>query len=493
MLQVDVRRGDDVPVRVATDTGRHRTFPDSPHWADRSALWVLAMGVLVSGLVPAALFHATAGGAAEAYPGLLAVMVVAGMRFAWIIGSPNRHLYEMVIWVFTYVFLGMAPFVQLRLGVEPETTRDLHPQFVPIATLVVLVGSLAIIAGSYFGGSHQPATHREFRLDAHRVELLAIAALVLGSYYAATIGLGNTFVSLARTAWLRQMGWSDPTVSALVYGGSVMALLVAAISLTQVIREGMGGGRTRFLQIAVFVILFVVANPVNSARYVFGSVFLGLLAAFGLYATVARFRAAAAGAMAGMVIVFPAADAFRYTTDASIEVQNPLLSLTGGDYDGFSQIVNTVQYVSAEGLTGGRQLLGALLFWIPRGIWTDKPVDTGAMLAEFKDYSFTNLSEPLWGEFFIDFGWVGLVVGMFLVGLLARRLDHEVEADLRVRAAPGVLSCIMPFYLLIILRGSLLQSMAFITVAVVCTIFIQRLPRRRRSGSHQPTPSRISA
>ncbi len=88
-------------------------------------------------------------------------------------------------------------------------------------------------------------------------------------------------------------------------------------------------------------------------------------------------------------------------------------------------------------------MLGTLLFWMPRSVWPDKPLDTGVMLAEYKEYGFTNLSSPLWGEFFIDFGWVGLVAGMLLVGYWARRLDIEAEAQLRLRPSPALLLCIL--------------------------------------------------
>lgn len=55
------------------------------------------------------------------------VMVVSGARYAWLVASSRRHLYEMVLWLFTYVFMGYAPFVQQRLGVTSTPRPALTP------------------------------------------------------------------------------------------------------------------------------------------------------------------------------------------------------------------------------------------------------------------------------------------------------------------------------------------------------------------------------
>lgn len=89
---------------------------------------------------------------------------------------------------------------------------------------------------------------------------------------------------------------------------------------------------------------------------------------------------------------------FRRSLDATAKSQNPLESMLSGDFDSFSQITNTVEYVNEHGITSGNQLLGVLFFWVPRSIWPDKAIDTGTVLGEFKAYFFKNLSAPLWAE-----------------------------------------------------------------------------------------------
>ena len=158
--------------------------------------------------------------------------------------------------------------------------------------------------------------------------------------------------------------------------------------------------------------------------------------------------------------------------------------MLAGDFDAFAQIVNTVELVATEGVTWGYQALGVILFWVPSSFWNSKPLDSGIVIANFKGYDFTNLSAPLWSEFYLNFGWVGVAIGMLLVGYVARRLDESSELSLRLHSEPSILACILPFYSLILLRGSLLQAVAYASVAILCAWFISERGHRVTSASN---------
>jgi hypothetical protein len=197
-----------------------------------------------------------------------------------------------------------------------------------------------------------------------------------------------------------------------------------------------------------------------------------------MMSTPRRFRIVAVSAVFALIVVFPMADAFRYSAGGEIKAAGPIEALTSDDFDSYAEIDNTVLYVDRLGSTEGRQALGVVAFWVPRSIWPDKPVDTGILLADFRGYPFKNLSAPLWCELYINGVWPALVVGMFGLGWLARREDDRVEATLRRSRAPGVYACILPFYLFILLRGSLLQAMAALLVILVCGWFVLRRERQ---------------
>ena len=61
-------------------------------------------------------------------------------------------------------------------------------------------------------------------------------------------------------------------------------------------------------------------------------------------------------------------------------------ALTSADFDSFANITNGYMIVEREGLRVMGQFLGVVLFWIPRGMWDSKPVDTGIYIANNRGY-----------------------------------------------------------------------------------------------------------
>jgi hypothetical protein len=85
----------------------------------------------------------------------------------------------------------------------------------------------------------------------------------------------------------------------------------------------------------------------------------------------------------------------------------------------------------------------------------------------------------MWAEMYINGGWPLLVLGMMGFGILVGAQDKKIDGILRRARAPGILACILPFYLMILLRGSLLQAMSYLTVILVSTAFVSRWEKVR--------------
>lgn len=78
-----------------------------------------------------------------------------------------------------------------------------------------------------------------------------------------------------------------------------------------------------------------------------------------------------------------------------------------GHFDSYQSILSVL---NSEIITYGNQLLGVLLFWVPRSIWSNKPIGSGAFMAEITNLDFSNISMNYFAEGYINFG----VFGMFL-------------------------------------------------------------------------------
>lgn len=131
-------------------------------------------------------------------------------------------------------------------------------------------------------------------------------------------------------------------------------------------------------------------------------------------------------------------------------------------YDAWANLVAAIQYVHTEGLQLGRQLMGSLLFWWPRGMWVDKPVSSGQMLGDYLVLNsglwFTNISFPFPAEGYVDFGMLGVVIYGIVIALYSQRLDYLVNYGGVVDRTSALY---FSFYLMFVMRGSFLPAFAF--------------------------------
>jgi hypothetical protein len=453
--------------------------------APKLSAWVLATwgGVAMVMLLPALLVYLTPGPHSGAWLLAIVATTVSGLRWTWIVADGRRRIYEMSFWVFAYVFVGIAPLVQLRSGLTPTTTPGIDTALHQPAMVMVIVGLVAFLLGASVPFDRRIVVRKAYvvnGVDLTRTVLLALATLSFDLYVVAKVGLGTLFSTRDELSQAYDANWPESSTEILVQAGTAMTLLVSFIALVKAIKQT----RSREwpligLCVVVGIALAVTLNPITAPRYIFGTAALAVAALFGLFGTRGRFRATAILWVFALIVIFPVADAFRYSEEGDITFGSLDETLSSSDFDAYAQINNTLLYVDRHGITDGRQAAGVVLFWVPRRVWPEKPRDTGILLSESRGYTFQNLSAPLWAEMYINGGWPLVVVGMALLGMLVRAQDKSIESGLQRARAPGILACILPFYLMILLRGSLLQAMSYLTVILVSTAFVSRWERVR--------------
>jgi tryptophan-rich sensory protein len=467
--------------------------PDFDHTPGRItqglvAIWVFAFAGVVA---PTALVQATPPATDRLWVAALGFCVLAAARFAWIVGDGRRRLYEMTFWIYSYSFLGLAPLVQSRTRVWPGTTPDGDWSYTTKAMTVVVVGTLAFLVGVLIAErrGHQPGKpflHLPSIVLLNRRVVYGVAAfsLIANLYF-----LSQTqIIQFTQSRYDPNVSFKDMETAAstgtIVQSLAAMSLLVAFVALVrerQLSKSGLQKGISGavapttvglVLTIIVGLSLLNTLNPISNARYIAGTALLASATVLGLVATRRRFRILAVSFLMGLVFVFPFADAFRYSLQGEFKSSGVVESLNSPDFDSFAQINNAVLYVDRSGPTDGKQLLGVVAFWVPRRLWPEKPVDTGIFIARDRGYEFDNLSAPLWAELYINGGWVLLILAMGAFGAIVSRLDARTDHDLRTRGTLGILACILPFYLMILLRGSLLQAMSYLTLIVFFTVVV---------------------
>ena len=144
-----------------------------------------------------------------------------------------------------------------------------------------------------------------------------------------------------------------------------------------------------------------------------------------------------------------------------------LENFTTGHFDAFQ---NFTLLLKEDIITYGEQLIGSFMFFVPRTFWAEKPVGTGAMLAEHLGYSWTNIAMPLIGEGYANFGYVGIFLFMGVLALINGFLDKMYEHQ-----KMSILIKIAYLYLIgfefYLMRGDLMSSFHKLFV-ICCTIVI---------------------
>jgi len=307
--------------------------------------------------------------------------------------------------------------------------------------------------------------------------------------YIAKVGFSNVTASRFVHAGARAAVWPDPAVANIAYALSFIPLLVAAhlLVLGRTRPDLVGSNKSRLVMCGLVAItLAVVINPFGSARFIFGAVWLSLLAQLRIAKTWRAQRLLNLAIVVAFLFIFPLADKFS-RPNASGKTFRALEVFQGnGDYDAFAQTNNAVNMVAQTGYSFGRQLIGALLFWVPRNLWSGKPDDTGIVIAEFMRYNFTNLSAPLVSELYVNGGFILVVVGFVGLGYVIRTSLHGVSESRS--AAVCIVTCVVPFYLPIILRGSLLQATGFAGLFAFCVLVVKWASRAPRAAAQPDVP-----
>lgn len=421
----------------------------------------------------------------------LLVLAYAGARLAWWFARASLSLFDLTFWIFTYVFLGLSSVAQVTankfpLGsVYPRTT-----QLVGALIIAVGIGSYEIGRIIRRHGITPGLITR--RVSAKRSLVLALVSMVLGAYVVVRIGVRPFFNSrdsvTAAFLGVSPSGVQFHTVQNKAPGTLFQAAvnLVPLIALLAVLSIKRTSKRVQLWVVPMLVVLvainLLVNNPISNARYWFATVLFSVITVWLSWRRPAVLRIILAGFLVSTLFALDYLDAFRRpdTIDLQSESASDRL-LTHPDYGPFQQLLDVVAYVDGNGHTHGTQLAGAALVWFPRGLWESKPAATTRLVAPELGHAG---AVPLWGEFYIDFGWPGLVFGMYFWGRLTRVLDTAVRRAPKRRQGPPGLEVWVPAmaaFQILILRGSLQPTVGILIPLILLILFATPAAKRREA------------
>jgi hypothetical protein len=127
--------------------------------------------------------------------------------------------------------------------------------------------------------------------------------------------------------------------------------------------------------------------------------------------------------------------------------------------------------------------------WIPSSLWPDKPRSGTVEAIDSLTDAGAGMAVPLWGEFYLNFGFPGVLVGMAMSGAIGagldRRLDQAVDP-----ARVAIMALALGFWLHVFSRGNMINQISLGAVMFgVPMLYIRwsaRRTSRRKSGQQAP-------
>jgi hypothetical protein len=418
------------------------------------------------------------------------LLVYSTTRLAGLIGGARVRIVSGVVWMFIYISMSVVPLAQAHTGLYPFLIAQRYVLPAQVLTLIAVIAfDLGQVLAVRIRWSKRKMKDGPRRLSVKRLQWLTVLAIAASAYYVVSVGgpatffasrrdLGKALVSSGLRSQESQVG------SALVQTAGTVPVFIALVAWSLVLLRGRDR-RTLEAYLTLTALLaanVVVNNPIANTRYWVLTVIVGFAYAIPSFSP-RIFRIILTLGILAALTLFPYSDYFRNTegTRSAVDVRSVGETISTKDYDQSIMTGNGIWWVENSGYTFGGQLAGAALFWVPRTFWADKPYDTGLDIGRALGGPNTNLSSPLWLEFWVDFGPVGMTLLFVGVGFGARRADDAFAAGLdAARSYVLVADVALPLlagFSFILLRGPLIQAMPRLTVILaVCWFLNARTP-----------------
>jgi hypothetical protein len=487
---------------IAVRTARH----------DEVGLMLVLTFVLTFGAVIPAFFLAGRPG------GMSANVAIIGMVLIWSIVRltalairGERRLTAMCFYIFIYVFMGIQPMVSIWTGAFPYP-EPMPPSRIMVALAILIAGIIAYEIGYAFARRRRALDARHDRAAAHRpvwllslwIATAVVSALIVGAMarYGAGIylgirGGGLTFasppgVSMSQAEWLFVVHGFRAMLAALLFIGLYLWSNRNAHHWPRGLRQRLG------LTVVFLVIAnLVISNPLNAARLWSGSVLVSAIFIARPWRGPRSFLIWTLAATTGLLVLFAGIDPRRIiaqpllrgeaiTFSGSVEIiQESIRGVqTDANFDAFQMIALSQGYTERHGKSMGRQVLLPMFFWVPRSLWSGKPIGTSDLVAESLSFASTNVGSPLWAEGYVNFGIFGVLLFLGLFGVYARISDdYLVRISGRTgKLIPTIAASFFAANTFILLRGDLTTGTMFLQMIVGLTALLSLLTRRPRTN-----------
>lgn len=378
------------------------------------------------------------------------------------------YSFMMMHWFFCIMFFFLAPIVQYAYKEFPwiySRTEELLLR----TNIYLFLWTLGLYLGSKFIKKNKWSItksifNKEYVNGKNVMIILTCISGLIMIWRLSKVGFGNL---LARAT--ADMEYSSNSSLSLLIGQCCQAICYFAVIIS--LLEWKRNKRSFSWVIINAIFLCISYFPTALARYAMAAIYGGCVLTF--MKKKRRSRLFIMAFIIAFMILLPLLNAFRRTEFMEVSLVENLVNVvtnldTGfleGDYDAYTMFTITIEDVDRNGITWGMQMLGAILFFVPRSIWKDKPVGSGHFVAGNLDWEFTNLSCPLPAEAYINFGVIGIIIFSFVIGNLLGKVDlwywEKNNTKNGICKLGELFYPILMFMFFFMSRGDLMSSFAY--------------------------------
>lgn len=460
----------------------------------RSFIAALAMAFLLfGGAIWTALEAATAASMLEAES--FAALTLQGLYFS--IAILLRHMrrpislfepYTMVTLVYVLVY-HVAPVFQFSAGNTARYGVDAMPQTLE-AVILVMVGHFFFTIAYGFVGRKKaegvlPSMYRE-PMDKRRLAKIAYiifaVSYALAVYYQIGRGFSLTYVMSGGLA-----GEQSGTVSE----SSLMFLSYFRYACVGAWAVAFAYGQNRAAKITTFVMLLAIVFFSGTRAAILVPILVPVVIHY-----IQKGKApslASLGIAAGLlVLLFAVMQVARggVAAGAGIDIGgstlDDLFDPFYAEIDDFKVFYSILGVVPERHgfLCGSQMILYSLVLLVPRAIWPGKPMPQvyDIVNATYGNQAVLNgVAYPNLGEYYVEFGVIGIIVCMFVLGLLCRYARNLYIKKQGLSLSLVLYSLIYGALFQIIIRGYMPQNftmMLFLLAPVVLIAYINKRSSR---------------
>lgn len=340
-----------------------------------------------------------------------------------------------MFWFVYFVFFVIGPIQSLsdnyfRKGGPVFGVYFTNGEILSAAAIAFLFALSATIAGLLSDRITPPSSHQTKRCVIDSGILVPLSIIAVISFAAFVIfsgGLGNVLASRSQR---------DGEGVSLLRVFALASLIISTLFSIAILMAGTQKGRSPGLFGVVVVVgslmlLAIAQNPYNTPRYFLIQAWLPVILLF----LKGRLKALPfyIACLAGMLVVLPVLSVTsRFGTGIieamrNIDMREDFFRIPY--VDGFDMLVYEIKYLGYIGFSYGERVLGAILFFVPRALWAGKSqllaLQMGDELTAMDVAGTDNLSLFFGGEFYADFGFLGVVIFGFIFSWIYLRFIHN--------------------------------------------------------------------